>query len=127
MYCRSCGTQNDDNNYRCIQCGEVIQFLSTPPQTTYRIEEDAGMRMLLPVGRSLWALIAGYFGLFAILIFPAPIALVTGIIAVIDIRRNEKKRGMGRAIFAIVMGFIFSIFFVFSMLGLLADVFNGVE
>ncbi|MBN1125366.1 MAG: DUF4190 domain-containing protein [Sedimentisphaerales bacterium] len=85
------------------------------------------MRMLLPVGRSLWALIAGYFGLFAILIFPAPIALVTGIIAVIDIRRNEKKRGMGRAIFAIVMGFIFSIFFVFSMLGLLADVFNGVE
>ena len=25
MYCRKCGTQNDDNAYLCIKCGEVLQ------------------------------------------------------------------------------------------------------
>ena len=25
MYCPRCGTQNDDNNFRCLQCGTVIQ------------------------------------------------------------------------------------------------------
>jgi len=30
------------------------------------------------VGRSLWAIAAGYFGLFAMLFFPAPFALVLG-------------------------------------------------
>ena len=25
MYCKRCGTQNDDNAYKCIQCGEVLQ------------------------------------------------------------------------------------------------------
>ena len=25
MYCRQCGTQNDDNNYKCTGCGGVLQ------------------------------------------------------------------------------------------------------
>ena len=25
MYCRKCGTQNDDNAHLCIKCGEVLQ------------------------------------------------------------------------------------------------------
>jgi hypothetical protein len=25
MYCRKCGSQNDDNAYRCVSCGEIIQ------------------------------------------------------------------------------------------------------
>lgn len=25
MYCRKCGTKNEDNSFRCIQCGEVLQ------------------------------------------------------------------------------------------------------
>ncbi len=25
MYCRKCGTQNDDNAYKCVQCSEVLQ------------------------------------------------------------------------------------------------------
>ena len=68
------------------------------------IGQNAGMRMLLPVGRSVWAIVAGYMGLLSVLCFPAPIALITGIIAVIDIKRNPKKHGMGRAIFGIIMG-----------------------
>jgi hypothetical protein len=35
MYCRKCGTQNDDNNYKCVRCGEALQQVgtSTPPLT----------------------------------------------------------------------------------------------
>ena len=25
MYCSKCGTQNDDNAFKCVRCGEVIQ------------------------------------------------------------------------------------------------------
>lgn len=27
MYCRKCGTQNDDNASKCIQCAEVLQHV----------------------------------------------------------------------------------------------------
>jgi hypothetical protein len=70
------------------------------------IGDDPAMRLLLPVGRSIWAIIAGYLGLFAVLCFPAPLALLAGVVAVWDIHRNPHKHGMGRAIFGIVMGSI---------------------
>ena len=65
--------------------------------------------MILPVGRSGLAIAAGYAGLLSILMFPAPIALLLGILAILDIRRNPEKHGMGRAVFALIMGGIFSV------------------
>ena len=69
---------------------------------------DVGMRMLLPVGRSPFAIAAGYLGLFSILVFPAPFALIFGILGIWDIRKSrqtdKKKYGMGRAVFGLVMG-----------------------
>ena len=62
------------------------------------------MRMILPVGRSGWAIASGYLGLFSVLLVFAPFALLTGILAVADIRKHSDKHGMGRAIFGIVMG-----------------------
>ena len=70
--------------------------------------EDAVMRMILPVGRSVWAIVSGYLGLISVLMIPAPFAIVTGIVAILEIRKNPKKHGMGRAIFGIVMGTICS-------------------
>lgn len=60
--------------------------------------------MLLPVGRSGLAIAAGYAGLFALLVFPAPLALVLGLLAVRDLRLHPKKHGMGRAIHALIHG-----------------------
>jgi hypothetical protein len=71
--------------------------------------QDAGMRWLLPVGRSPWAIVAGYLGLFAVLLVPAPLALIFGIIAFRDIRRHPDRHGMGRALFGLIMGLIFSV------------------
>ncbi|MHC4691097.1 MAG: CD225/dispanin family protein [Planctomycetota bacterium] len=25
MYCRKCGTKNDDNAFKCVACGEILQ------------------------------------------------------------------------------------------------------
>ena len=29
MYCKKCGTQNDDNAYKCVNCGEELQHVAT--------------------------------------------------------------------------------------------------
>ena len=68
------------------------------------IGDSAGLRMIVPVGRSIWAILAGYLGLFSILLIPAPFAVLFGLLAIREMRRNPKKHGMGRAIFGIVCG-----------------------
>lgn len=103
VFCPKCGNRNDDNAFRCTRCGEIIQEMPGADQPA-SVADDAAMRMLLPVGRSGLAIAAGYVGLFAIALIPAPVALLLGILAVRDIKRNPKKHGMGRAVFAIIMG-----------------------
>jgi hypothetical protein len=71
--------------------------------------DDPMMRMLLPVGRSGWAIAAGYLGLLSFLGIFAPAALVVGIVAVRDIGQHPEKHGLGRAWFGIVMGVLGSI------------------
>jgi len=81
--------------------------------------------MLMPVGRSGYAIAAGYLGLISVLIIPAPLALLFGILAVRDIRKSRdqphKKHGMGRAIFGIVMGALGSIVLVIGVMVALFD------
>lgn len=83
-----------------------------PPQPprAERLGDNAGMRLLLPVGRSGWAIAAGYLGLFSLVVFPAPLALVISIVAIWDIRKSKSsehpKHGMGRAIFGLIMGIL---------------------
>jgi hypothetical protein len=68
------------------------------------IGDDAGMRMLLPVGRSIPAIIAGYLGLLSVLPVIGLLAVAFGIWAIYDIRRHADRHGMGRAVFGLVMG-----------------------
>ena len=124
MYCKQCGKEVGDREAGCTPCATpafgspvvspppvappaIIPPPMVPPQMSS--EPDASMRWLMPVGRSGYAIAAGYLGLFALIPVFAPFALVFGIIAVIDIKRHKEKHGMGRAIFGIVMGVIFTI------------------
>lgn len=68
-----------------------------------------GTDWLLPTGRSVWAIAAGYLGLFAILLLPAPLALGAGIVGLREVRSSPQLRGRGRAIFGIVMGALFTL------------------
>lgn len=82
--------------------------------------DDPGIRMLLPVGRSGWAIASGYLGLISVLCIPAPFALLTGILAVREIARNPKKHGLGRAIFGMAMGGVFSLLLLIFLIALAA-------
>ena len=83
--------------------------------------EDAGVRMLLPVGRSGWAIAAGYLGLFSVLGCFAPFALIVSIIAIRDIRAHPDRHGMGRAVFGLVMGILGCIILAGMITGFLAN------
>lgn len=80
--------------------------------------DDPAIRMLLPVGRSGWAIAAGYFGLFSVLCFPAPLSVILGVIAIVHLRRNPKLHGMGRAVFGLVMGVLGCIPLVVMLYGM---------
>ncbi len=88
---------------QCPHCGVVF---AGPGSASH----DAGMRMLLPVGRTGLSITAGYVGLAAIAIFPlAPVAIILGVLAVRELQRKPGSHGMGRAIFAIVAGSLVSL------------------
>lgn len=75
----------------------------TPPPGS-----DAAMRLLIPVGRSGWAIAAGYCGLFALIPLFAPIAIIVSIVALRDLKKHPESHGKGRAIFGLVMGLLFT-------------------
>lgn len=97
-------------------------FPSNPiPQQS--LGDNAGIRMLIPVGRSGWAIAAGYLGLFGLVLIPAPLALVVSLIAIRDINRSrltaKPKRGMGRAIFGLIVGVLGTIALLLILLNAL--------
>ena len=64
-----------------------------------------------PVNEVAWSVAALFAGFFALLVFPAPIALILGIVALLDCNKRSVN-GKGRAIFAIIMGATFSLVFI---------------
>ncbi len=79
---------------------------------------SAAPKWLLPVGRSPWAVAAGYLGLVSFLLLPAPFALLFGILGLLDIRRNPQLCGKGRAWLGVVAGALFTAVVVAGYLGL---------
>jgi hypothetical protein len=114
MFCNECGSQIPDRAPVCVKCGVPTGIGTRLPAVD--IGQNARIRMLLPLGRSGYAIAAGYLGLFSLLIVPAPLALLFGILAVRHIRRDPKKHGMGRAVFGIVMGSLGSVVIAFTLL-----------
>lgn len=106
MFCRECGTEINNKAVVCVHCG-VRTGVGEP---------DAVMRMLLPVGRSGYAIAAGYLGLVSVLVIPAPLAVLFGILAIRDIKKNTHKHGMIRAIFGITIGAIFTVLYAYAFL-----------
>jgi hypothetical protein len=99
-----------------------------PPQYGYPPQgesSDGVVKWLIPLDVTVWAVIAGYLALFAVLIVPAPFALGAGLIARRDLRRRPDRRGKGRATFAIVTGGLFTIPFVLIVVLLIGSLFVG--
>jgi uncharacterized RDD family membrane protein YckC len=77
---------------------------ASPPALESPWRDDRDARMLLPIGRSGKAITAGYLGLFALLMVPAPLAIYVSVRALHDFRRHPEQLGRGRAVFGLVMG-----------------------
>jgi hypothetical protein len=80
------------------------------------LQDEPGMRWVLPVGTSGWAIAAGYFGLFSLLCFPAQISIVLGLVAIWHLRKNPRLSGWGRAIFGLAMGIVFTLIPVIAVI-----------
>jgi hypothetical protein len=88
---------------KCRFCGQYLDGRLPDGESA-----DLVTKMLLPVGRSGWAIAAGYLGLLSCFPF---VGLVFGIAAVLtglkgrqEIRGNPGLGGTGRAVFGIVLG-----------------------
>jgi hypothetical protein len=115
MYCPNCGSSNPIASINCARCGAAIQ---PPRPNSTSLGDDPGMRFLLPVGRSGFAIAAGYAGLFSLIPIFAPLALLLGILAIWHLRRNPELHGMGRAVFGLVMGVLGTLFLIFILVAI---------
>ena len=131
FFCMQCGWRIDvDDNFSgaqmtCPGCQGAVEVpqslphvapgrapaapppMPNPPMQP-KLVDDEGMRLLLPVGRSGWAIAAGYLGLLSVMLLPAPFAIICSVIALRDLKKRkaagQPKHGLGRAIFGLVMG-----------------------
>jgi hypothetical protein len=124
MFCPKCGTENDNNAYRCVSCQTIIQIqpipLASQPVNANHTGYDSDLKYILPVGRSALAVAAGYLGLLSIVPGIGQLAILLGVLALRDIKKNPKKLGKGRAIFGVILGSLCSILHVFLLISSLA-------
>jgi hypothetical protein len=90
------------------------------PAAAPDIGQDAGMRLLLPVGRSGWAIAAGYLGLFSFLVIFAPIGLVVSIVAAMHLKKHPELHGWGRTIFGLIASGLMTVVLVIMIIALIA-------
>jgi hypothetical protein len=60
VYCELCGLHNDDNNYKCIKCGNLLH-----EHKTHRPDNTLGGLIPLNNSKALLAYYSGIFSLFA--------------------------------------------------------------
>jgi hypothetical protein len=131
--CPACGKPVDPAALACPSCGHELSSakggdadVTERPRRRRRPDDDddydiprarrsitrdpteEALSWIVPIRESLWAIAAGYMGLFAcfpmIGILPAVLGIVLGIVALRDIKRNPGRRGSFRAWFGIVLG-----------------------
>ena len=113
MFCPRCGTQNDDNNYRCVKCQEILH--PAPAKVVVQTDDLAG---LIPYKNSP-ALIAYYLGVFSLIpligvLLGIP-AFFLGLKGLRVAREHPEARGKAHAWVGILVGG----FFGFLYLGLI--------
>jgi hypothetical protein len=82
-----------------------------PPQ-----QRDRALEMVLPVNRLPLAIVAGYLGIFSLLVFPGPIAVFVSVIALRELNSKPEVAGRGRAWFGLIAGALASVVLVIIVL-----------
>jgi hypothetical protein len=132
--CPACGKDLPPAACACPACGEELRIdraeegdVTDRPRRPRRLEDDddyaetrprrrrditnpddEALSWIVPMRESLWAIAAGYLGLFSCFpilgLLPAVLAITFGIMALSDIKFHKGRRGAFRAWFGIVLG-----------------------
>lgn len=112
MFCPQCGTHNDDNAWKCLNCQAELhsQAQFTPPAFNAEPPETSM--------KAIFSLVCGILGLCCCNLVFGPVAIVLGILARNDIKNNpgDECRGEGLAIAGIVLGALDVILGIISMI-----------
>lgn len=84
------------------QAGQDYPWASQPEKGFSALD------LVAPVRADPLAVLAGYLGLFSVILIAAPISLVVGILAIKSLKKHPGKTGKGRAWFGLIMGVIFT-------------------
>lgn len=109
MFCSHCGTKISENSNICYRCGHPVENGS---QGSAVDREAATLRWCVPLGRSGWAIAAGYLGLLSFIPFIGVMAIICGFLGLLSIAKDPQKLGKGRAWFGIVSGAGFTILYL---------------
>lgn len=136
VICPRCGRETPATTAHCEFCGaDLLQragasgedsFSASPyappfvqSQPTPPGSNDSALRWLIPVGRSPYAVAAGYTGLLSpVFCFLGPFAIALGILAIRDLQRNPQLCGLPRAILGIVLGSVGCLLLLLTIAGM---------
>jgi hypothetical protein len=92
------------------QPGFAYGFAQPPPR------RDRALEMVVPINRAPLAIVAGYLGLFSLILLPGPIAVVVSIVALKQLRTTPEVGGRGRAWFGLIAGSFASLILAITIL-----------
>jgi hypothetical protein len=108
MFCQTCGTENDDNNFRCTKCGTELRAAQAPAPVQPS-PSSGTLGGLIPKNQS--ALVAYYLGIFAIIpvlgILLGITAFVFGLKGLRYANENPQAKGKAHAWVGIIVGGFF--------------------
>jgi hypothetical protein len=107
--CPICGESILAVAVKCRYCGEFFD----PALKRQHSRPGQVDSLLLPVGRPISAIAAGYLAMFSVVpifgLVAAIPALICGLSALKEIKRDPSLRGKGRAWFGIIAGGLFTV------------------
>jgi hypothetical protein len=108
MFCPKCGTENQDNNFKCTKCGEILHP-SAPP---IALASDDPLGGMIPTKNGP-ALAAYYIGIFSIIPFLGlPMGIVAVVLGIKGLRRareHPEAKGKIHAWVGIIAGGLFAL------------------
>ena len=109
--CTYCGETILAVAQKCRHCGEYFDSERRAAENAPDVVE----RMLIPVGRPLSAIAAGYLGLFSVLPLFGIAAIIVSLVAFRTLKRHPELSGRGRATFGLVMGSAMTLVYSFPL------------